>query len=98
VASFITFGSASPPTARDPPGGASWWSQRATHRGLARRIPTKLIGSKPTQTAHNDGRRSNVRQLPMRPRPTSRVRRGGSADVQQPLGQPGRGVGTSSGG
>jgi hypothetical protein len=33
--------------------------------------------------------------IPMCPRPTPRVRRGGASDVQQPLGQPWRGVGTS---
>jgi hypothetical protein len=60
-------GSASPPTTSDPPGGASWWSQRTTHRGSARRIPRKHVGSKPTQIAPSDGRRSSARRHPHAP-------------------------------
>jgi hypothetical protein len=48
TASFRRPGSASPPTARDVPSGASWWFRRTTHRGLARQIQRRRVGSKPT--------------------------------------------------
>jgi hypothetical protein len=87
--------SASPPTTKDPPGGASWWFQRTTHRGSARRILRRRIESRPMRTALRGGRRSSARWYPMCPRPTPRVQRGRTADVQQPPGQPGSGIGTS---
>jgi hypothetical protein len=43
------------PTTRDPPGGASWWSQRTTHRGSTRQIPRRHVGSKPKRTAPRGG-------------------------------------------
>jgi hypothetical protein len=63
-ASFRKPGSASLPTIRDPLDGASWWSQRMTHCGSARRIPRKHIGSKPTPTAPSGRRRSSARRHP----------------------------------
>jgi hypothetical protein len=86
VVSSRRHGSASPPTTRDLPGGVSWWSQRTTHRESAQRIPRKHVGPRPRQTAPSDRRRSSARRYPVCPRPASRVRRGGSADVQQPSG------------
>jgi hypothetical protein len=55
------------PTTRDLPGGASWWSPRTTHHGLARRIPRRHVKSKPTQTAPRGGRRSSARRYPCVP-------------------------------
>jgi hypothetical protein len=67
AASFKRPGLASPPTTRDLPGGASWWSQRTTHRGSARRISRKHVGSRPTQTTPTGGRRSSARRHPRVP-------------------------------
>jgi hypothetical protein len=64
TASFRRPESASPPTTRDPPGAASWWSQGTTHRGSARQIPRRRVGSKPTRTVPRDGRRSSTRRYP----------------------------------
>jgi hypothetical protein len=62
AASFRRPGSASCPIAKDPPSSASWWSQRTTHRGLARRILRRRVGSKPMRTVHRGGWRSNARR------------------------------------
>jgi hypothetical protein len=67
AASFRRPGSASPPTARDPPGGTSWWSQQRTHRGSVRRIPSKHVRSRPMQTAPSDGWRRSARRHPRVP-------------------------------
>jgi hypothetical protein len=56
--------SASPPTPRDAPSGASWWSQRTNHSGLVQRILRKHVGSKPTQIAPSGGQRSSARRHP----------------------------------
>jgi hypothetical protein len=55
------------PTARDPLGGASYWSQLTTRRGSARRIPRRRVGSKPTRTTPRGGRRSGARRYPRVP-------------------------------
>jgi hypothetical protein len=60
-------GSASPPTTRDLPGGASWWSQRTNLHGSARRIPRRHVGSKPTRTAPRGGQRSSAKRYPRVP-------------------------------
>jgi hypothetical protein len=65
--SFRRPGSASPPTVRDLPGGASWWSQRTTHRGSAQQTSRRHVGSRPMQTALTGGRRSNARRYPRVP-------------------------------
>jgi hypothetical protein len=65
--SFRRPGSTSPPTTRDLLGDASWWSQRKTHHGSARRIPRRRVGSKPTRTAPRGGRRSSARRYPRVP-------------------------------
>jgi hypothetical protein len=67
VAGFRRPGSASPPTTRDLPGGASWWSQRTTHRESARRNPKRRVGSKPTRTAPRDRQWSSARLYPRAP-------------------------------
>jgi hypothetical protein len=86
------------PTARDPLGGASYWSQRTTRVG--RRDGFRGGASDPSQREPHleAGGGAAPGGTPVCPRPMSRVRRGRAPDVQQPAGQPGCGVGTSPAG
>jgi hypothetical protein len=98
VESFKRPRSASPPTIRDPPGTMFWWSQRTTHRGSARRILRKRVGSKATRTVPRGGRRSSARRYPRVPATYASSSKRWDYRRSTPPGQPGCGVGMSPAG
>jgi hypothetical protein len=72
---------------RDPSFVRSWWCLRTNHHVTVRRTPEQR---QPRPTTR---RREAPRSTSLRSRPSSRVRGGGPADVQQPPGQIGHSYG-----